>query len=174
MTIEDPFLDSPRSREVHHEPRREPDRDLENAVLQMLETHGEREGTALASYERVAGESSAGGAVQYLVRLILEDERRHHRVFAEMANELKSFVWELNVEPRVPNMVDHRDPALLAETKRLLTFEKSDAKELRQLRRALRHAPRSSLQPLLVDLMLHDTAKHIAILEFIRDHLKDH
>jgi hypothetical protein len=71
-------------------------------------------------------------------------------------------------------MVDHPDPELLQETKRLLAFEKSDAKELRQLRKALRHAPRSSLQPLLVDLMLHDTAKHISILEYIRDHLKDH
>jgi rubrerythrin len=174
MTIEDPFLDSQRSREFHHEPRREPDRDLENMVLRMLETHGEREGTALASYERVAGESSAGGAVQYLVRLILEDERRHHRVFAEMANELKSFVWELDVEPRTPAMVDRPDPELLHETKGLLAFEKSDAKELRQLRKVLRHAPPSSLQPLLVDLMLHDTAKHISILEFIRDHLKRH
>jgi hypothetical protein len=71
-------------------------------------------------------------------------------------------------------MADRPDPALLQETKRLLAFEKSDAKELRQLRKALRQAPRSSLQPLLVDLMLHDTAKHISILEFIRDHLKDH
>ncbi len=174
MTIDDPFLDLPRSREFHHESHREPDRDLEKMVLRMFETHGEREGTALASYERVAEESSAGGAVQYLVRLILEDERRHHRVFAEMANELKSFIWELEVGPRVPTMVDHADPELLAETNHLLAFEKSDAKELRQLRKALRHAPRSSLQPLLVDLMLHDTAKHISMLEFIRDHLKGH
>ena len=172
MPVDDPFLHSLRSREFSHEPGRDPDRDAGTMVLQMLETHGEREGTALASYERVAGESSAGGAVQYLVRLILEDERRHHRVFAEMANELKSFVWELDVEPRVPVMVDHSDPELLAETERLLAFEKSDAKELRQLRKILRHAPPSSLQPLLVDLMLHDTAKHISILEFIRDHLK--
>ena len=172
MPVDDPFLGSLRSRAFSHENHHDPDRDAETMVLQMLETHGEREGTALASYERVAGESSAGGAVQYLVRLILEDERRHHRVFAEMANELKSFVSELDVEPRVPVMVDHPDPELLAETKRLLAFEKSDTKELRQLRKVLRHAPRSSLQPLLVDLMLHDTAKHISILEFIRDHLK--
>ena len=172
MPVDDPFLGSLRSHEYSHELHDGPDRDVETMVLQMLETHGEREGAALASYERVTGESSAGGAVQYLVRLILEDERRHHRVFAEMANELKSFVGELDVEPRVPAMVDHRDPELLAETKRLLAFEKSDAKELRQFRKALRHAPRSSLQPLLVDLMLHDTAKHISILEFIRDHLK--
>jgi hypothetical protein len=174
MTLEDPFLDLPRSRQFHADPRREPERSVEYAVLHMLETHGEREGTALASYERVAGESSVGGAVQYLVRLILEDERRHHRVFAEMANELKSFVWEVDVEPRTPVMAERSDPELLQETKHLLAFEKSDAKELRQLRKALRQAPRSSLQPLLVELMLHDTAKHISILEFIRDHLKDH
>jgi hypothetical protein len=174
MTTEDPFLGSLRRREFHHEDGREPDRDLESMVLEILETHGEREGAALAAYERVAEDSSVGGAVQYLVRLILEDEQRHHRVFAEMANELKSFVWELEVEPRVPAMVDHPDPKLLEETKRLLAFEKSDARELRQLRKALRSSPRSSLQPLLVDLMLRDTAKHISILEFVRDHLNGH
>ena len=136
-----------------------------NMVLQMLETHGEREGTALASYERVAGESSAGGAVQYLVRLILEDERRHHRVFAKMANELKSFVWELDVEPRGAG--DGRPPGSgvargdqapsgLREERRQGAAPASEV---------LRHAPRSSLQPILVDLMLRDTAKHISILE---------
>ena len=91
----------------------------------------------------------------------------------EMANELRSFVWEVDVEPRVPSMTERPDPALLAETKRLLAFEKDDRKELRQLRKALKHGPRSSLHPLLVELMLLDTNKHIAILEFIRDHLDD-
>jgi hypothetical protein len=172
MTIEDSFGGAARRSGVTSAARRQPDRDLEHAVLNLLETHGEREGAALAAYERVAQESSPGGAVQYLIRLILEDESRHHRVFGEMANELKSFVWEVDVEPRVPAMGDHRDPDLLAETKRLLAFEKHDAKELRLLRKELRRAPRSSLQPLLVDLMLHDTAKHISILEFIRDRLK--
>jgi len=148
-----------------------PDRDLEYAVLQLLTTHGQREGAALAAYERVAGEASAGDAVKYLVGLIIDDERRHHRVFEEMANELKSFVWEVDVEPRVPSAATRKDPALLAETKKLLAFEKQDAKELRQLQKLLRHGPKSSLHPLLVEVMLHDTAKHIAILEFIRGHL---
>jgi hypothetical protein len=173
MTIEDPILALQRNREFHGDQRRQPDRDLEHSVLRMLETHGEREGTALAEYERVAEQSSAGDAVQYLVRMILDDERRHHQVFEEMANELRSFVWEVDVEPRVPSMTERPDPALLAETKRLLAFEKDDRKELRQLRKALKHGPRSSLHPLLVELMLLDTNKHIAILEFIRDHLDD-
>ena len=46
--------------------------------------------------------------------------------------------------------------------------------ELEQLRTALKGRPRSSLQPLLVDTMLHDTAKHIAILELIRNQLRGH
>ena len=171
MTIQDPFLGSSHHERDGFRPLREPDRDVEYGILDMLETHGEREGTALASYERVAEESTAGAAVQYLVRLILEDEKRHHRVFAEMANELKSFVWEVEVEPRVPAMSPRPDPALLDETRRLLAFEKADAKELRRLRKALRHSLNSSLHPLLVDLMLHDTAKHIAILKHIRTHL---
>jgi hypothetical protein len=148
-----------------------PDRDFEYEILALLESHGAREGEALDAYKRVAEGSDAGAAVRYLVGLILEDEERHHQVFAEMANQIRSIVWEVDVEPRVPAMTPRDDPQLLAETRRLLAFEKGDAKELRELRRALRHSPPSSLHPLLVDLMRHDTAKHIAILEHIQKRL---
>jgi hypothetical protein len=152
-------------------PRGEPDRDFEMTVLQLLESHGDAEGAILESYRKVAERTSAGEAVGYLVRLILDDERRHHQVFAEMANAIRSFVWEVPVEPSLPTMPTRSDPELLAETKRLLAFEKRDAKELRKLRKTLRKGPPSSLDPLMVELMLHDTAKHIAILEHIKAHL---
>lgn len=172
MTIEDPMLNAPVRERNEYAPPREPDRDFEYQILEMLETHGAREGSALDAYKRVAEASEAGAGIQYLVKLILEDEERHHRVFAEMANEIKSFVWELDVEPRVPALVPKRDDALLEQTRRLLEFEKEDAKELRALKKALKHSPKSSLHPLLVELMLHDTAKHIAILEHIRSRLR--
>lgn len=170
MLIDDPI--TKRLMDAQLDQPREPQRDLERAVLGMVESHGAREGAALASYERVAADADAGAAVRYLVDLILDDERRHHRVFDEMANELKSFLWEVPVEPRVPSIAPRRDAALLAQTEALLAFENEDRKELRHLQKALRHSPRSSLHPLLVELMLHDTAKHVAILTFIRDHLK--
>jgi hypothetical protein len=151
--------------------RRAPTHDFEYDVLDLLESHGTREGALLESYRQLAAESSAGDAVRYLVRLILEDEDRHHRVLTEMANEIKSFVWEVEVDPKVPAMAPRSDPRLLAETRRLLAFELDDAKQLRKLRKALRGSPRSWLHPLLVDLMLHDTAKHIAILKNIRTRL---
>jgi hypothetical protein len=46
-----------------------------------------------------------------------------------------------------------------------------DEKQLGKLRKAPRGSPKSWLHPLLVDLMLHDTAKHIAILKHIRRQL---
>lgn len=151
---------------------REPDRDFDYRILEMMETHGAREGEALASYRDVAQRSQSGAGIQYLVKLILEDEERHHRVFDEMANQIRSFVWELDVEPKSPSLQPRADEDLLRETRRLLDFEEEDAKELRALRKALKGSPKSSLHPLLVDLMLHDTNKHIAILKHINSRLR--
>lgn len=152
---------------------REPDRDYEHTILQLLEHHGAAEGEILESYKEISERSEVGDAVQYLIRMILEDERRHHKVFDEMANTLRSFMWEMPVEPRLPPMVRRSDPELLAETKRLLAFEKNDAKELRSLKKQLKGSQKSSLDPLMVEIMLHDTAKHIAILEYIKARLTD-
>jgi hypothetical protein len=167
MTIEDPDLVSFRfGREAWQAPH-QPDRDFEYGILGMLRDHGAREGALLEAYQRVLEESSTSEGVRYLVRLILDDERRHHQVFGEMANALETFVEEVSVEPKVPALAPRRDPALLDVTRRLLALERDDAKELRRLRKCLRGAPKSMLHPLLVELMCHDTAKHIAILEHI-------
>jgi rubrerythrin len=171
VTIDDPTYRAMPNDRHPGGPARPPERYVERQILDLLESHGAREGQALSSYQRIAERSESGPGVQYLVKLILEDEERHHRVFGEMANSINSFVWELDVEPKVPPLVARSDAELLAETRRLLAFEKQDAKELRHLRKAIKHSPKSSLHPLLVELMLHDTAKHIAILEHIRHRL---
>ncbi len=149
----------------------QPDHRFEHTILRHMEEHGKAEGAILESYRQVAERSSSGEAIQYLVKLILDDEERHHAVFGEMANAIRSFVWEVPVEPRMPSMAVRSDPELLAETKRLLAFEKQDAKELRRFRKELKASPASSLDPLMVDLMLLDTTKHIAILNHIKSRL---
>lgn len=145
----------------------EPDHGVEDEVIHMLRSHGEREGSLLSSYQRLAEQSDDEG-LRYLVRLIMQDEARHHQQISEMLNNLHSSVWELDIEPKVPNMRLRHDPGLREGTGRLLAFEKEDAKELRRLRSTLRGSKRHPLLPLLVSLMLHDTAKHIDILRFIR------
>jgi hypothetical protein len=157
-----------------YRPPRPADLDYESAILTRLTHHGAQEGAALAAYREVADDSSAGDGVKYLVRLILEDEERHHRVFEEMANAMRSYLEEIAVEPSVPTLSPQRDQRLLEQTRHLLALEKADAKELRELSRELRGAPKSMLHPLLVDLMRHDTEKHIAILEHIAARLSGH
>jgi hypothetical protein len=150
---------------------RDPDRRLDNELIAMLRSHGPREGEALAAYQRLVDHAEDEG-VRYLGRLILDDERQHHAVLEEMLNVVQSFVWEVDLQPRVPDAPTPGDRALLDETKRLLALERADAKELRRLRKALKHNPHYPMLALLVELMIHDTAKHVAILEFIRRHIQ--
>ncbi|HSJ92198.1 MAG TPA: hypothetical protein VK917_09005 [Ilumatobacter sp.] len=151
--------------------RREPDRDFEHRVLQLLEHHGANEGALLKAYQEIAERSDTDAAVRFLVELILNDEQRHHEVFEQMANAVRSFVWEVPVEPRLPAAVPRPNPELHAATADLLRAERKDRKELKALRSTLRHDRSSTFDALMVDLMLRDTEKHVAILEYIHDHL---
>lgn len=139
----------------------------ERSLLRTLQTHGAREGAALEAYAKLVDECDDEGVV-YLGRLLLEDETRHHQMIDEMLNSVRSFVEDLDIEPRAPEMVNRISGDLLAETKRLLAFEKEDLAELRQLRKQLKAGSSWPLFGLLVELMIHDTRKHIAILKFIR------
>lgn len=145
--------------------------DEEIAIAELLGEHGPREGAALAAYKRLADGVDDPG-IRYLVELIMADEERHHRIINEMLHQIQSFVWETHVDPQVPYLGTIVDPELRAATDELIELEKQDAKELRRLKRQMRGQPSSSMLPLLVELMEHDTAKHIAMLKLIRAHVK--
>jgi hypothetical protein len=136
-------------------------------MLEALKAHDERETAILASYRRLVDESPDEG-IRYLGRLIIEDEERHHQVISEMANRIESWLHHTTVEAATPSLSPRVDPRLLEETRRLIALERQDARELRLLQKELRYAPATSLLPLLVKLMLHDTARHIEMLRFIR------
>lgn len=142
------------------------ERTADYAIFDIVATHADREEEALLSYQRLAEESEDEG-FRYLVNLIIEDEIRHHKQISQMVNDVQSFVSELDIRPRVPSLGASQSPEVRRETERLLAFEKEDAKELVQLRKELRKKGGYGVAPLLVDLMLHDTAKHTDILRFI-------
>ena len=145
-----------------------PDPGSDARILATLRAHDERERAILASYRDLVDESTDEG-VRYLGRLIIDDEERHHEVIREMANRVDSWMQGgASVEPSTPSLTPRVDADLLEETGRLIALERQDAKELRLLHKELRYAPPTSLLPLLVNLMLHDTARHIEILRFIR------
>ncbi len=136
-------------------------------LLEALRTHGECEAAVLESYRRLVDESPDEG-VRYLGRLIIEDEERHHNVIAEMCNRIDSWIIRgISVGPSTPALSPRVDRELLQETRRLIALERRDARELRLLKKELRNTAPTSLLPLLVKIMLHDTATHIEILQFI-------
>src|SRR5439155_20205917 len=108
--------------------------------------------------------------VRYLVGLILEDEARHHRLFRELVNRLKSDIDWKEYGPQVPYLGAARGDReqLVDATQRFLDFEHEDEKSLQRLQKELRPYRDTTLFSLLVQLMQLDTKKHIAILKFIQ------
>lgn len=137
----------------------------------FLTDHVRLEGDMLREYVAEA-EATDSKALAYLIALLIEDERRHHLQFNELAASLKSDVELSPDDPAIPRLdLDRVDrDELLASTKQLLEHERSDLAELKRLRRELRDVQDTTLWALLVDIMMHDTEKHISILRFVEQH----
>jgi len=144
----------------------------ERELVGMLARHGEEEGALLERYQRFAEEAESP-AVRYLVQLIVDDERKHHRLLAEVANTV-AWGWSANSpKAAAPEIFPKEDPAgpLARETEELLAAEERDQEELRRLRKELRPYKDTTLWALIIELMQLDTEKHAIILRFISKHL---
>jgi hypothetical protein len=144
----------------------------ETELFAHLSGHAAREGAILDEYAR-AVTATESKALAYLVEILMEDERRHHRWFAELASSLQADASFSGAEPAVPRMDFHRADRIAVRnvTDRLLDHEKADVRELERLQHELRDVSGTTLWGLLVELMQRDTDKHIAVLTFVRKHL---
>jgi hypothetical protein len=145
----------------------------EHELFSFLTEHTRREGAMLQEYVGVA-EQTESKALAYVINLLLEDERRHHRFFDELAASLKSEAELSGVEPVIPRLDLRLVPRteMLEISNRLLESEKSDALELKRLRKDLKDVEDTTLWGLLVGIMSRDTEKHMAILRFVADHAR--
>lgn len=145
----------------------------EEELYEHLISHERNERELLVEYQQVARECDSP-AFRYLVSLIVEDEIRHHRIFAELASSLKSDAEFRPEEPAVPRLDawGRHSPVIAELANRLLDHEHEDQKLLRRLRRDLDDVKDTTMWDLLVRLMEMDTEKHVAILEFVRRHAR--
>jgi len=143
----------------------------ERQLFAHLTDHIKNEGALLDEYVDACSQTESK-ALAYVIGLLLDDERRHHRQFSELAATLKSEAELRPDDPVVPRLDMHRvdRDKVLSVTQRLLAMEKSDADDLKRLRRELRDVEDTTLWALLVENMQSDTAKHIAMLEFVERH----
>lgn len=56
-------------------------------VVETLDRHGREEAYLLARYEHYV-ERTGSPVSKYLVRMIMDEERRHHRMLEELANTI--------------------------------------------------------------------------------------
>lgn len=140
-------------------------------LLDDLQAHEAAERETLADY-REAAEHAPDQGVAFLMRLILEDEERHHRLMAAMARDVADTLWWVHEDSPLPS-IDPLSPAkgdLLGQTERFLRIEHDTIEQLHTLRRAVKDM-RSGLPELIVDGMEADTRKHIDMLKYIRTQL---
>jgi hypothetical protein len=145
----------------------------ERDLFAHLTGHLETEVGLLKEYAEVAKQTESK-AFRYLIDLLIQDETRHHKIFAALADSLKTEALMTGGDPAIPYLdFDKADwVAILDVTDRLLEREEQDARELKRLQRELHDVKDTTLWSLLVDLMGRDTQKHIALLRFVRKHVR--
>ncbi|MDA8309012.1 MAG: hypothetical protein M0Z46_00030 [Actinomycetota bacterium] len=136
-------------------------------LVGLLARHGADEGRMLDEYDQL-GKTATDPAARYLIGVIMEDERRHHRMLVEVATAM---AWgTLGGDTSVPPLGWHLDERLVAATRRMRKQEDQDRHELEDLRKRLRPFEETTLWALIVDLMILDTQKHSMILRFLEHH----
>jgi hypothetical protein len=145
----------------------------ERDMLRYLRDHVTREGAMLEEYA-FAAEHTDSRALSYVMRILLDDEQRHHRWFQELASSVRISASMSGEDLPVPELDPggFNDTAVQALVQRMVDNEKDDARELKRLRKQLRDFEDTTLWTLLVDLIELDTEKHLRILHFVQKHAK--
>lgn len=161
--MSDDVLDMPRGASV-----------WERDMYAYLASHGKREGKLLEEYLDMV-EHTESKALRYVIGLLVADERRHHQQFADLAQSLKALAELGAEEPSIPQPDFQREgrEAVLDFTRRLIANEESDYAELKRLRKQLKDVEHTTLWTLLVETMQIDTEKHLAMLRFIEQRVKE-
>ena len=150
-------------------------REWESEIYHHVTNHGQVEGEILDQYQQLAEDEEIPPAFAYLARIILDDEQRHHRIFDELAENLRQMAEESSDRSPIPSLRGfHTDRVRIQRlTEELLEVERGDERELKDLAKRLKDFDKVTLWGLLIELMLDDTRKHIKILKFIQDRSKD-
>jgi rubrerythrin len=135
------------------------------SIAHAFQAHVRNETELIESYRALLSRVEDDSA-RILLEMILDDETRHHELFARMAEAARAAAAD---DGRRRSAAD---PELLAATERFLDAEREDREQLRALRRDLRPSSDEHLWRLLVEVMEMDTDKHVKVLEHLRDRFR--
>ena len=142
-------------------------------LLTEFENHDLKEGDFIRSYKEIA-QKSKDSSIKFLLQMIISDEEKHHAVIHAMASSLKGSLTWTRPQDALPSSgeVGEERGELLKLTADFIEHEKQGIKETKDLIKASKGYYRG-LFPLLLQTMIYDSEKHIAVLEFLHGRLKE-
>lgn len=140
-------------------------------LMKEFEGHETHETVFLRRYREIL-ERTHNPLVKFLVELIVADEEKHQVVLHAMTSTLKgSLIWEhLQNAIEGDNLGKEKDE-MLKVTEEFIHVEQKEIEEYRKLARATKRYYQG-LFTLFLTAMIHDSEKHVEILEFLRKKLK--
>ena len=142
-------------------------------LMNEFQSHARHEERWLAEY-RQAAEESKDPLIRFLLEMIVTDETRHHELTSRMIGKLKEeLAWtRSDGAVRRPDEGRESSKRLLTSVESFLNAERKGIDKYKQLMQTSRGLYRNVFA-LLYSTMIHDSRKHIGILEFLRQKLKE-
>jgi len=141
-------------------------------LLKEFESHDGKEGDFIRSYKDIAAKSN-DPLIKYLLQMIITDEERHHAVMHAMASSLRGSINWSKAADAIPSMSElgAEKGELMKLTTDFIKLEKDGIKESKQLLKSTK-GYYQGLFTLLVATTIHDSEKHVEILDFLRQRIK--
>jgi rubrerythrin len=136
-------------------------------LLHEFQDHEAEEGRWLSAYKKIA-EESGDPRIRFLLSLIVADEEKHQELMGRVVSSLKDDLTWTRAEKSAPDKGGREEEgkALLDTIGRFLEVERSGIREYEKLNKASQGF-HHDLYALLCKTMVHDSLKHIGILEYL-------
>ena len=142
------------------------------SLLQAIQQHAEEEASTIQTYARIGRETS-DPVVAFVMQFLVDDEQRHHALFARMASSLHDrFNWapDSTAQPFDSAGRAQGDAETARQVRALADEERRGAQALCDL--ASRQDPGDAdLVCLLLEAMAMDSDKHAHLLTFVASRL---
>jgi hypothetical protein len=142
-------------------------------LLNAIEHHASAEADALVQYEQLA-ESSGDPVVALVMRLILDDEQRHHGLLKSIEASLRDALYWSHSPTSLPTSPTSEQPVradLAAVARGLVAEEHAGARKMRELAEHENDVG-GGLHSVLLEMMAMDSEKHARLLHFVQDRLQ--
>jgi hypothetical protein len=139
-----------------------------------IDAHARAEAEALGQYEYLATESG-DPVIALVMRLVLEDEERHHGLLKRIEASLDDALNWTRSPNALPTGTPAADqaPAMLALARELVDEERTGSKILHNMAEQQRSLD-GGLYSLLIEMMAMDSQKHAKLLQFVQRRLEQH